>query len=223
MQEMLASASLGFSTCPVLTQGAIEMLTQHGSPGQQATFLEKMVSGEWTGTMNLTEPQAGSDLGAVRDQGGTGGRRHVAYHRPEDLHHFRRARPGRQHHPSGPGPGARRAPGYEGHLVLHRAQVPRQRGWVAGCPQRPALRIDRAQARDSREPDVRHVVRRCQRGGRLSDRRGQPGHALHVHHDEYGPAFGRPPGPLHCRAFLSGRLALRTGARAGPGRRRPGG
>ena len=66
MQEMLAAASLGFSTCPVLTQGAIDMLTQHGSPGQQATFLEKMVSGEWTGTMNLTEPQAGSDLGAVR-------------------------------------------------------------------------------------------------------------------------------------------------------------
>ena len=66
MQEMLAAASLGFSTCPGLTQGAIEMLTQHGSPGQQATFLEKMVSGEWTGTMNLTEPQAGSDLGAVR-------------------------------------------------------------------------------------------------------------------------------------------------------------
>ena len=66
MQEMLASASLGFSTCPVLTQGAIEMLTQHGSPAQQATFLEKMVSGEWTGTMNLTEPQAGSDLGLVR-------------------------------------------------------------------------------------------------------------------------------------------------------------
>ena len=66
MQEMLASASLGFSTCPVLTQGAIDMLTQHGSPGQQATFLKKMVTGEWTGTMNLTEPQAGSDLGAVR-------------------------------------------------------------------------------------------------------------------------------------------------------------
>jgi alkylation response protein AidB-like acyl-CoA dehydrogenase len=66
MQEMLASASMAFSLCPLLTQGAIEMLAQHGSPGQQATFLEKMVSGEWTGTMNLTEPQAGSDLGAVR-------------------------------------------------------------------------------------------------------------------------------------------------------------
>ena len=66
MQEMMTSASMGFSLCPLLTQGAIEMLTQHGSPGQQATFLGKMVSGEWTGTMNLTEPQAGSDLGLVR-------------------------------------------------------------------------------------------------------------------------------------------------------------
>ena len=66
MQEMMTSASMAFSLCPLLTQGAIEMLTQHGSPEQQATFLDKMVSGEWTGTMNLTEPQAGSDLGAVR-------------------------------------------------------------------------------------------------------------------------------------------------------------
>ena len=66
MQEMVASANLAFSLCPLLTQGAIDMLLQHASPGQQAIFLEKMVSGEWTGTMNLTEPQAGSDLGAVR-------------------------------------------------------------------------------------------------------------------------------------------------------------
>ncbi|MBV9095536.1 MAG: acyl-CoA dehydrogenase [Streptosporangiaceae bacterium] len=66
MQEMMTSACMAFSLCPLLTQGAIDMLVQHGSPAQQATFLEKMVSGEWTGTMNLTEPQAGSDLGAVR-------------------------------------------------------------------------------------------------------------------------------------------------------------
>jgi len=66
MQEMLASASMGFSLLPLLTQGAIDMLAQHGSPAQQATYAEKMVTGEWAGTMNLTEPQAGSDLGAVR-------------------------------------------------------------------------------------------------------------------------------------------------------------
>jgi alkylation response protein AidB-like acyl-CoA dehydrogenase len=66
MQEMMASASMAFSMCPLLTQGAIDMLAQHGNPGQQVTYLERMVSGEWAGTMNLTEPQAGSDLGAVR-------------------------------------------------------------------------------------------------------------------------------------------------------------
>jgi len=66
MQEMMASASMTFSLCPLLTQGAIDMLEQHGNPAQQATYLEKMVTGEWAGTMNLTEPQAGSDLGAVR-------------------------------------------------------------------------------------------------------------------------------------------------------------
>src|SRR5215469_12498355 len=66
MQEMLASANMAFALCPLLTQGAIELLAHHGSAEQQATFLEKMVAGEWTGTMNLTEPDAGSDLGAVR-------------------------------------------------------------------------------------------------------------------------------------------------------------
>jgi alkylation response protein AidB-like acyl-CoA dehydrogenase len=66
VQELLTSANMALSLCPLLTQGAIDMLTHHGSPAQQATYLEKMVTGEWTGTMNLTEPQAGSDLGALR-------------------------------------------------------------------------------------------------------------------------------------------------------------
>ena len=66
MQEMLTSANMGFSLCPLLTQGAIEMLSHHGSEEQQERYLRKMVSGEWTGTMNLTEPEAGSDVGALR-------------------------------------------------------------------------------------------------------------------------------------------------------------
>jgi 3-(methylthio)propanoyl-CoA dehydrogenase len=66
MQEMLASANMAFALCPLLTQGAIELLAYHGNAEQQATFVAKMVAGEWTGTMNLTEPDAGSDLGAVR-------------------------------------------------------------------------------------------------------------------------------------------------------------
>ena len=65
-QEMWAAGSMAFSLCPTLTVGAIEALVAHGSEALRARYLEKLVSGEWTGTMNLTEPQAGSDLGALR-------------------------------------------------------------------------------------------------------------------------------------------------------------
>ncbi len=64
--EMLNSANLSFALCPLLTDGAIEALLTAGTPEQQALFIPKMISGEWTGTMNLTEPQAGSDLALVR-------------------------------------------------------------------------------------------------------------------------------------------------------------
>jgi alkylation response protein AidB-like acyl-CoA dehydrogenase len=66
LQEMWTSANMAFSLCPMLTQGAVEAISHHGSPEQKALFLPKLISGEWTGTMNLTEPQAGSDVGAVR-------------------------------------------------------------------------------------------------------------------------------------------------------------
>ena len=64
--EMLNSANLSFALCPLLTDGAIEALMTAGSEEQKATYLEKLISGQWTGTMNLTEPQAGSDLALVR-------------------------------------------------------------------------------------------------------------------------------------------------------------
>ena len=66
MQEMLTSADLSFSMAPLLTQGAIDMLLHYGSEEQKEVYLPKMVTGEWSGTMNLTEPQAGSDVGALR-------------------------------------------------------------------------------------------------------------------------------------------------------------
>jgi alkylation response protein AidB-like acyl-CoA dehydrogenase len=64
--EMINSANLSFALCPLLTDGAIEALLTAGTPEQQQRFIPKMISGEWTGTMNLTEPQAGSDLALVR-------------------------------------------------------------------------------------------------------------------------------------------------------------
>ena len=64
--EMLNSANMSFALCPLLTDGAIEALLTAGSDELKTIYLEKLISGEWTGTMNLTEPQAGSDLAAVR-------------------------------------------------------------------------------------------------------------------------------------------------------------
>ena len=66
VSEIWDSANLAFSLCPMLTLSAIELLTIHGTDDQRATYLEKLISGEWTGTMNLTEPQAGTDIGAIR-------------------------------------------------------------------------------------------------------------------------------------------------------------
>jgi len=66
--EMLNSANMSFALCPMLTDGATEALLTAGSPELNAVYLEKMISGQWTGTMNLTEPQAGSDLAAVRSR-----------------------------------------------------------------------------------------------------------------------------------------------------------
>ncbi len=66
--EMLNSANMSFALCPLLTDGAIEALLTAGSDELKTVYLEKLISGQWSGTMNLTEPQAGSDLAAVRSR-----------------------------------------------------------------------------------------------------------------------------------------------------------
>lgn len=65
VDEILQSANMAFGLMPMLTQGVITALSRYGSEGQKALYLPRLVSGEWAGTMNLTEPQAGSDLGLV--------------------------------------------------------------------------------------------------------------------------------------------------------------
>ncbi len=66
LQEMLNSACMSFALCPLLTQGAIDLLSEHGDEEQKETWLRPLVTGEWSATMNLTEPDAGSDVGALR-------------------------------------------------------------------------------------------------------------------------------------------------------------
>ena len=65
VQEMMTASNMAFSLCPLLTQGAIDAISHHADETLQEIFLPKMISGEWAGTMNLTEPQAGSDVGAL--------------------------------------------------------------------------------------------------------------------------------------------------------------
>lgn len=65
VMETLHAANMSFALLPMLTLGAIEAIEHHGAPDQKALYLEKLISGEWSGTMNLTEPQAGSDLAAL--------------------------------------------------------------------------------------------------------------------------------------------------------------
>ncbi len=66
VQEMWQGANMAFGLCPLLNQGAVEAIAHHGSEEQKAYYLPRLISGEWTGTMNLTESQAGSDLGLIR-------------------------------------------------------------------------------------------------------------------------------------------------------------
>ncbi len=72
--EMIQGANMAFGLCPMLTQGAIEALAGHGTERQKRLILPMLVSGEWTGTMNLTESQAGSDLGALTTRAEPDGR-----------------------------------------------------------------------------------------------------------------------------------------------------
>jgi 3-(methylthio)propanoyl-CoA dehydrogenase len=76
VRELWGAANLAFKLCPMLTIGAVEALTLCGTDEQKKKFLPKMVSGEWTGTMVLTEPQAGSDLGLIRTRAAPDGRQY---------------------------------------------------------------------------------------------------------------------------------------------------
>ena len=121
--EMWNSASMAFGIGPVLTMAAIDALAAYGTDDLKQRYLDKLISGEWMGTMQLTEPQAGSDVGALRTQGRARRRRQLPHHRLEDLHHLWRARPHRQHHPFRAGAAARCAARHQGHFAVPRAEI----------------------------------------------------------------------------------------------------
>lgn len=73
VMEMIQSANMAFGLAPMLTAGAVEAMSRHGSPDQKRLYLPKLVTGAWSGTMNLTEPQAGSDVGALQTKAAPAG------------------------------------------------------------------------------------------------------------------------------------------------------
>jgi acyl-CoA dehydrogenase len=111
--EYLSSANMALMMYPGLTRAPSRRSSTHGSEEQKATYLPKMVSGVWTGTMNLTEPHCGTDLGLLRTKAVPNGDGLQDF-RPEDLHLGRRARHGGEHHPSGAGPHRGRAGRHKG-------------------------------------------------------------------------------------------------------------
>ena len=90
VNEMMSAACLSIALNPLMTQGQIEALEHHASEEIKAIYLPKLVSGEWCGTMNLTEAQAGSDVGALVEQGRGQWRRHLCDHGPENIHQLGR-------------------------------------------------------------------------------------------------------------------------------------
>ncbi len=84
--EMFVSSNMAFNMYQGLTHGAYSAIHAHGSDAQKATYLPKMVTGDWTGTMNLTEPHCGTDLGLLRTRAEPQDDGSYTHHRAEDLH-----------------------------------------------------------------------------------------------------------------------------------------
>ena len=182
---------MAFGLGPVLTMGAIEALDQHGTDALRQLSGE-LTTGEWTGTMKLTEPQAGSDLGALRTRAERAAMA-PTHHRPEDLHHLWRARPRRQHHPFRARAPPDAPPGTRGislFLVPKFSSMTTARS--ARATTRAAIRSSTSSAFTPRRPARWSTATR--RRDRLAGRRGEPRAQLHVHDDEQGAPQGRPAG-----------------------------
>ncbi len=198
-----------------------------GSDAQKATYLDKLIGGRWTGTMNLTEPQAGSDLAQVRTRAVPqadgryrvfGQKIYITYGEhdmAENIVHLVLART-----PDAPA-------GVKGISLFTVPKIAGERGRIARRAQRRLLRVDRAQARHQGEPDGGAAVRRRTLPGRRrgrrdrrARRRGEPRPRVHVRHDERRALPGRHAGHRDRRSRVPAGGGLREGPRAVARRRR---
>ena len=130
--EFQSSANMAFSMYGGLTMGATAALMVHGKPEQKKMFVPKMVAGEWTGTMNLTEPQCGTDLGLLRTKAVKQADGSYKITGTKIFISVRRARSHRKHHPSGAGAHRGRAGRHQGRVAVRGAQDPGQCRRLAG-------------------------------------------------------------------------------------------
>jgi hypothetical protein len=208
VEELWAASNLAFKLCPMLTQGAIEAIQHFGTPQQKQLYLPKMVSGQWTGTMNLTEPQAGSDLAQVRTRATPTGPNYRIYGQKifitygehdmaENIVHMVLARI------DGAPPGVR---GISLFIV--------PKFWV-NADGTPGARNDLFCASIEhklgipRQPHLRDDVRRKRRRARPAGGRTQPRPGIHVRDDECRAAVGRS------RRLRAGRTRIPAGRRVG--------
>ena len=139
------------------------------------------------------------------------GRRAVQARGTEDFHHLRRTRSHAEHHSHGARPDAERSRGRQGHLLVPGPEVHGESRRVARRPQRRALSLRRAQARHTRESDLRAGVRTERRRGGRAHRGGKSRIGIHVHHDERGPIRRSVSKASACRsARCRARSRLRT-------------
>jgi acyl-CoA dehydrogenase len=212
ISEMMASANMAFTMYPGLTSGAMEAIEIGGTEEQKALYLPKMVSGQWTGTMNLTEPHCGTDLGLLRTKAEpqsdgsyriTGTKIFISageHDLAENIIHLVLAKI-----PGGP----------EGVKGISLFIVPKFLVNPDGSlGDRNAVSCG-AHGREDGHPRQRHLRDELRRRGRLPDRRGAQGLADHVHHDERGAAGRGGAGSQSGRGGLSERPGLLQGALAG--------
>ena len=196
--EMWNSAAMAFAIGPVLTMAAVDSLAAHGTEELKRTYLPKLISGQWMGTMELTEPQAGSDVGALRTRAEraadgsyriTGAKIFITYGEhdfTDNIIHFVLAR---------------MAGAPDGTRGLSLFLVPKFLvGPEGSLGARNDLRANRIEHKlGLRLADLPHDLWRPRRRHRLSGRRRKPRHGMHVHHDERSPPRDRGARRGDCR------------------------
>ena len=218
--EMVCSTNLAFGVYPLLSNGAAAVIELHAMEALKQAYLPQLADGTWSGTMCLTEPHCGTDLGLIRTKAVPKGDGRYAISGTKIFISARRARPHREHRAPGAGEAAGRAARRARHQPLPGAEADAEGGRHGRACQRRLLRLHRGEDGHPRVGDLRDALRR---GGGLPDRQAAQGAAVHVHDDERRPPRRRPPGLRPGRDRLPERDRLRQGPPPGAraqGRRR---